>query len=55
MVTPNRYAKLATCSLNQWAMDFSNNKERILESCRQAKKQVNTNIIGLHLENWTRT
>jgi len=30
-------ATLATCSLNQWALDFQGNAERILESIRQAK------------------
>ena len=29
---------LATCSLNQWALDFEGNAERIVESIRQAKK-----------------
>lgn len=28
---------LATCSLNQWALDFDGNTARIIESCRQAK------------------
>jgi len=30
-------ATLAMCSLNQWALDFQGNAERILESIRQAK------------------
>jgi len=29
---------LATCSLNQWALDFEGNAERIIASIRQAKK-----------------
>jgi hypothetical protein len=33
-----RQATLATCSLNQWAMDFEGNLKRILESIRQAKQ-----------------
>uniref|UniRef100_A0A7S4T6Z9 Glutamine-dependent NAD(+) synthetase n=1 Tax=Alexandrium monilatum TaxID=311494 RepID=A0A7S4T6Z9_9DINO len=30
-------AKVATCNLNQWAMDFVNNRTRIIESIREAK------------------
>lgn len=30
---------LATCNLNQWALDFEGNRDRILESIRQAKAQ----------------
>jgi len=29
---------VATCSLNQWALDFEGNLERILESIRIAKE-----------------
>ncbi|EFJ48782.1 hypothetical protein VOLCADRAFT_90620 [Volvox carteri f. nagariensis] len=32
-----RLATLATCNLNQWAMDFEGNLERIQESIRQAR------------------
>lgn len=32
-----RLATLATCNLNQWAMDFEGNLKRILESIRAAK------------------
>ncbi|XP_054724265.1 glutamine-dependent NAD(+) synthetase-like [Uloborus diversus] len=32
-----RAAILATCTLNQWAMDFTGNFQRILESIKQAK------------------
>ncbi|VVT46649.1 uncharacterized protein SAPINGB_P001318 [Magnusiomyces paraingens] len=30
---------LATCNLNQWALDFEGNRDRIIESIRQAKAQ----------------
>jgi NAD+ synthase (glutamine-hydrolysing) len=33
-----RLATLATCSLNQWAMDFEGNLQRILDSCTAAKE-----------------
>ena len=32
-----RLVTLATCNLNQWAMDFEGNNQRIMESIRQAK------------------
>lgn len=32
-----RKVVVATCSLNQWAMDFQGNLERILDSILQAK------------------
>ncbi|KAI9768006.1 MAG: glutamine-dependent NAD(+) synthetase [Geoglossum simile] len=38
-------ATLATCSLNQWALDFQGNAERILESIRQAKA-AGARVIG---------
>jgi NAD+ synthase (glutamine-hydrolysing) len=30
---------VATCSLNQWALDFEGNKDRVIESIRQAKRR----------------
>ncbi|KAE8328923.1 hypothetical protein BDV39DRAFT_214172 [Aspergillus sergii] len=41
---------LATCSLNQWALDFEGNCERIIESIRQAKKAGATLRVGPELE-----
>jgi hypothetical protein len=32
-----RLATLATCNLNQWAMDFQGNLDRIKESLRRAR------------------
>jgi NAD+ synthase (glutamine-hydrolysing) len=41
---------VATCSLNQWALDFKGNLERILESIRIAKERGATLRIGPELE-----
>ncbi|KAI9262477.1 hypothetical protein EDC94DRAFT_648277 [Helicostylum pulchrum] len=41
---------LATCSLNQWAMDFEGNLERILESIRIAKEKGAKLRVGPELE-----
>ncbi|KAF0524580.1 glutamine-dependent NAD synthetase with GAT domain-containing protein [Gigaspora margarita] len=41
---------LATCSLNQWALDFEGNLERILESIRVAKQRGATLRVGPELE-----
>ena len=43
-------AKLATCNLNQWAMDFEGNKTRIMESIKIAKEQNCTYRLGPELE-----
>ena len=45
-----RYAKLATCNLNQWALDFLGNKSRILESIEIAKSRGCTIRLGPELE-----
>ncbi|KAL4894517.1 glutamine-dependent NAD(+) synthetase [Aspergillus ambiguus] len=41
---------LATCSLNQWALDFEGNAERIIESIRQAKAAGASLRVGPELE-----
>ncbi|EIN09648.1 glutamine-dependent NAD(+) synthetase with GAT domain-containing protein [Punctularia strigosozonata HHB-11173 SS5] len=41
---------LATCSLNQWALDFDGNLKRILESIRIAKERGATLRVGPELE-----
>lgn len=41
---------LATCSLNQWALDFEGNCERILASIRQAKAKGAKLRVGPELE-----
>jgi NAD+ synthase (glutamine-hydrolysing) len=43
-------AKLATCSLSQWALDFQGNKERIIKSIEIAKAQGCSYRIGPELE-----
>ncbi|KAG7355090.1 NAD+ synthetase [Nitzschia inconspicua] len=41
---------VATCTLNQWALDFDGNLERILQSCQKAKEQGATYRLGPELE-----
>jgi len=43
-------AKVATCNLNQWALDFDGNLERIMESIRVAKAQGARFRLGSELE-----
>ncbi|KAJ1944719.1 glutamine-dependent NAD(+) synthetase, partial [Kickxella alabastrina] len=44
------YVTVATCALNQWALDFQGNYERITESIRQAKAAGAKLRIGPELE-----
>lgn len=44
------YITLSTCSLNQWALDFEGNAERIIESIRRAKKAGASLRVGPELE-----
>ncbi|KAH8603085.1 glutamine-dependent NAD(+) synthetase [Bisporella sp. PMI_857] len=44
------YVTLATCSLNQWALDFEGNRDRIIESIRQAKAAGSNLRVGPELE-----
>lgn len=46
----NRFVTVATCNLNQWALDFDGNCERVLESCRQAKAAGASYRLGPELE-----
>jgi NAD+ synthase (glutamine-hydrolysing) len=41
---------VATCSLNQWALDFEGNTKRIIESIRQAKETGAKLRVGPELE-----
>ena len=43
-------ATIATCQLNNWALDFEGNAERIIESIRQAKRAGATLRVGPELE-----
>mmetsp|Transcript_23328 Transcript_23328/g.59695 ORF Transcript_23328/g.59695 Transcript_23328/m.59695 type:complete len:726 (-) Transcript_23328:433-2610(-) len=45
-----RLATLATCNLNQWAMDFEGNLERIKQSIEEARKQGARYRVGPELE-----
>lgn len=45
-----RLVTLATCTLNQWAMDFEGNYQRILESILVAKQKKATYRCGPELE-----
>ncbi|CAM9696941.1 unnamed protein product, partial [Heterosigma akashiwo] len=41
---------VATCNLNQWALDFDGNLERILQSIREAKAKGAKYRLGPELE-----
>lgn len=45
-----RIVKIATCNLNQWAMDFAGNLERTKESIRVAQEAGATYRLGPELE-----
>lgn len=45
-----RLITVATCSLNQWALDFVGNTERIIESIRRAKEAGAMLRVGPELE-----
>ncbi|KAL7481610.1 hypothetical protein ACHAW6_007291 [Cyclotella cf. meneghiniana] len=41
---------VSTCNLNQWALDFTGNTSRILQSCRIARSRNSTYRLGPELE-----
>ena len=45
-----RVATVATCTLNQWALDFGGNLERTLRSLREARERGATYRLGPELE-----
>lgn len=45
-----RYVTLATCNLNQWALDFEGNRDRIIQSIVEAKALKATLRVGPELE-----
>ena len=45
-----RPIKIATCNLNQWAMDFDGNLKRIKESIQEAKDKGAILRVGPELE-----
>ena len=46
----NNLITVATCNLNQWALDFTGNTSRILQSCNEAKNQGASYRLGPELE-----
>ncbi|GEQ67601.1 hypothetical protein JCM33374_g1266 [Metschnikowia sp. JCM 33374] len=44
------YVTIATCNLNQWALDFEGNRDRIIQSIREAKLQNARLRVGPELE-----
>ena len=45
-----RKVTIAACSLNQWALDFEGNLERIIQSIQEAKEAGATYRSGPELE-----
>lgn len=45
-----RFVKVASCTINQWAMDFEGNKQRIILSLKKAKEEKANVRIGPELE-----
>lgn len=43
---------VAVCTLNQWALDFQGNLERILQSIQEARELGATYRTGPELEVW---
>ena len=41
---------VATCNLNQWALDFEGNLSRIIQSCKEAKEEGASYRLGPELE-----
>ncbi len=48
--TMRRQARIAVSTLNQWAMDFDGNRDRIIESIQQAKDEGARYRLGPELE-----
>jgi NAD+ synthase (glutamine-hydrolysing) len=47
---PSSIVTVATCNLNQWALDFDGNLQRIYDSCRIAKENQASYRLGPELE-----
>lgn len=45
-----RKVLIASCALNQWALDFAGNKERILKSIGIAKEKGARLLVGAELQ-----
>jgi predicted amidohydrolase len=50
VITMGHYAVVATCALNQWALDFEGNYIRILKSCHLSKAAGAKLRVGPELE-----
>lgn len=50
IVKMGHYITIATCNLNQWALDFEGNRDRILESIKEAKSRGAKLRVGPELE-----
>jgi hypothetical protein len=50
IATMAKIITVASCSLNQWSLDFDGNTDRILESIRQAKAAGAKARVGPELE-----
>ncbi|EGV65834.1 glutamine-dependent NAD(+) synthetase [Yamadazyma tenuis] len=44
------YITVSTCNLNQWALDFEGNRDRIIESIKEAKDHGSSLRVGPELE-----
>ncbi len=49
-MTSSRKGRIAVCTLNQWALDFEGNRNRIIESIREAKEKGAKYRLGPELE-----
>jgi len=49
-MTDRNIVTVATCNLNQWALDFDGNRDRILQSCNEAKAEGASYRLGPELE-----
>jgi len=50
MSSRNHLITVATCNLNQWALDFDGNLSRIIQSCKEAKDKGASYRLGPELE-----
>ncbi|CAG2061150.1 unnamed protein product [Timema podura] len=50
-----RKVTVAVCTLNQWALDFDGNLQRILQSIQEAKEAGASFRSGPELEIWCRS
>lgn len=51
---PGTRCIVATCALDQWALDFDGNQDRIAESIRRAKAAGATYRLGMRIQDVSR-